>query len=97
VIFVQAVSFTDKLLPKSTYVTFFDTIGNEYNFIFAIPQGLGFLPGWSIGLSFGGNADDLGFSSSLIDAIATNYSIIEERVYAAGFSNGGFFSYRLGN
>lgn len=70
-------------------------IADANNFIFAIPQGLGFIPGWNIGLSFGGNSDDLGFTSSLIDAISGNYSIIEKRVYAAGFSNGGFFSYKL--
>ncbi|NJM80888.1 MAG: T9SS type A sorting domain-containing protein [Flavobacterium sp.] len=73
-----------------------EAIADANNFIFAIPQGLGgFFSGWNIGLSFGGNADDLGFASSLIDAIAANYSIIDKRVYAAGFSNGGFFSYRL--
>lgn len=71
-------------------------IADANNFIFAIPQGLGgTFAGWNIGLSFGGNADDLGFASSLIDAISANYSIIDKRVYAAGFSNGGFFSYRL--
>lgn len=72
-----------------------EAIADANNFIFAIPQGLGFLAGWNIGLSFGGNANDLGFASSLIDVISTNYSIIDKRVYAAGFSNGGFFSYRL--
>lgn len=72
------------------------TIADANNFIFAIPQGLGgTFAGWNIGLSFGGNANDLGFANSLIDAISTNYSIIDKRVYAAGYSNGGFFSYRL--
>ncbi|WP_309608953.1 T9SS type A sorting domain-containing protein [Flavobacterium sp.] len=70
-------------------------LADANKFIYAIPQGLGNLPGWSIGLSFGGNADDLGFARSLIDRIALNYSINPKRVYAAGFSNGGFFSYQL--
>ena len=70
-------------------------LADTNNFIYAIPQGLGGLPGWNIGLNFGGNADDLGFTRSLIDRISLNYSINPKRVYAAGFSNGGFFSYQL--
>jgi poly(3-hydroxybutyrate) depolymerase len=70
-------------------------LADANNFIYAIPQGLGRSPGWNIGLSFGGNADDLGFTRSLIDRISSNYSINAARVYAAGFSNGGFFSYQL--
>jgi poly(3-hydroxybutyrate) depolymerase len=72
-----------------------EAIADANNFIFAIPQGLGSPAGWSIGLSFGGNADDIGFASSLIDKISTDYTINKKRIYAAGFSNGGFFSYRL--
>jgi poly(3-hydroxybutyrate) depolymerase len=70
-------------------------LADANNFIYAIPQGLGTPAGWNIGLSFGGGADDLGFTRSLIDKIALNYSINAKRVYAAGFSNGGFFSYQL--
>jgi poly(3-hydroxybutyrate) depolymerase len=70
-------------------------LADANNFIYAIPQGLGRTPGWNIGLAFGGNADDLSFTRNLIDRIATNYSINPKRVYAAGFSNGGFFSYQL--
>ncbi|WP_395047893.1 T9SS type A sorting domain-containing protein [Flavobacterium sp.] len=72
-----------------------EVLADANNFIYAIPQGLGGLAGWSIGLSFGGNADDIGFASSLIDRISSVYNINNKRVYAAGFSNGGFFSYRL--
>jgi poly(3-hydroxybutyrate) depolymerase len=71
------------------------SLADANNFIYAIPQGLGIPAGWSIGLSFGGNADDIGFTRSLIDRISVNYRINPKRVYAAGFSNGGFFSYRL--
>ncbi|WP_310555776.1 T9SS type A sorting domain-containing protein [Flavobacterium sp.] len=70
-------------------------LADANNFIYAIPQGLGTLAGWNIGLSFGGSADDIGFTRSLIDRIALNYSINPKKVYAAGFSNGGFFSYKL--
>ncbi len=72
-----------------------EAIADANNFIFVIPQGLGALAGWNIGLSFGGNADDIGFIRSLIDKISTQYTINANRIYASGFSNGGFFSYRL--
>ncbi len=42
-----------------------------------------------------GLTDDVGFTEALIDAIASEYNIDPTRVYAAGFSNGGFMSYTL--
>ena len=39
--------------------------------------------------------DDLGFTESLLDYIASEYNIDLTRVYATGFSLGGFFSYYL--
>ncbi|KAG9669733.1 carbohydrate esterase family 1 protein, partial [Aureobasidium melanogenum] len=39
----------------------------------------------------GGNYDDLGFTSDLLDYISTNYCIDTSRMLAAGFSNGGGF------
>lgn len=72
-----------------------EQLADTHNFIFAVPQGLGFLAGWNIGLSFGGNADDVNFISRLIDQLMIDYNINNKKIYAAGFSNGGFFSYRL--
>lgn len=40
-------------------------------------------------------ADDLGFFTLLIDELKTNYMIDADRVYATGFSNGGFMTYAL--
>ncbi|GAA3510741.1 hypothetical protein GCM10022393_25410 [Aquimarina addita] len=74
----------------------FRQLAEDNQFIFATPQGLGgFFSGWSINNSFGGNEDDLGFSDALIDKIKEDYNINDKRIYATGFSNGGFFSYRL--
>ena len=39
--------------------------------------------------------DDIGFTEAMIDAIASDYSINLERVYATGMSNGGFMSFLL--
>lgn len=73
-----------------------EVLADANNFIYVIPQGLGgFFSGWSIGMLFGGNNDDLGFANSLIASVSANYSINADRVYSTGFSNGGFFSYRL--
>ncbi|MCB0516978.1 MAG: prolyl oligopeptidase family serine peptidase [Bacteroidetes bacterium] len=49
---------------------------------------------WNIGILPNG-ADDLGFISALIDTLAENYTIDQNRVYACGMSNGGFMSYYL--
>ncbi|WP_299436383.1 T9SS type A sorting domain-containing protein [uncultured Aquimarina sp.] len=73
----------------------FRQLAEDNQFIFVTPQGLGFLAGWAINNNFGGNEDDLGFSDALIDKIQEDYNINEKRIYATGFSNGGFFSYRL--
>ncbi|TVZ51397.1 T9SS type A sorting domain-containing protein [Dokdonia sp. Hel_I_53] len=74
----------------------FTQLAEANQFIFVTPQGLGgFFSGWAINNSFGGNNDDLGFTDALIDKIKEEYSINDKRIYATGFSNGGFFSYRL--
>lgn len=73
----------------------FQQLAEDNQFIFVTPQGLGFLAGWAINNNFGGNEDDLGFSDALIDKIKEDYNINDKRIYATGFSNGGFFSYRL--
>ena len=39
--------------------------------------------------------DDVGFIEALIDTLRQHYSIDNSRVFACGFSNGGFMSYRL--
>ncbi|GAA4278655.1 T9SS type A sorting domain-containing protein [Aquimarina mytili] len=74
----------------------FRQLAEDNQFIFVTPQGLGgFFAGWAINNNFGGNEDDLGFSDALINKIQEDFNINEKRIYATGFSNGGFFSYRL--
>ncbi len=73
----------------------FQQLAEANQFIFVTPEGLGFLKGWAINNNFGGNEDDVGFTNSLIDKIESDYNINAKRIYATGFSNGGFFSYRL--
>jgi polyhydroxybutyrate depolymerase len=71
-----------------------DTAG----FILVHPQGTLFygVTHWNVGgWTLGSSADDVGFTSAMIDTLASLYSIDLKRVYCAGFSNGGFFSFEL--
>jgi len=42
-------------------------------------------------------ADDFGFVESIINQLSTQYNVDLERVYAAGYSNGGMMAYGLAN
>jgi polyhydroxybutyrate depolymerase len=72
--------------------------------IVVYPQGLptqgylgdmrGKLPGWQH--SAGENGDrDLKFVDAMIETLRGKYSVDADRIYATGFSNGGFFCYLL--
>ena len=52
---------------------------------------------WNSGTFFGVEqpTDDLGFLNALIDYMAVLYNIDTRRVYATGYSNGGYMSYTL--
>ena len=71
-------------------------------FILVYPQGscLDGLSHWNA-CPIGGNnksdADDFGFVESLINNISSQYNIDMERIYAAGYSNGGMMAYGLAN
>jgi len=76
------------------------SLADSENFILVYPQGtlLDGSPHWNAGLDTPDNksdADDFGFVEALLNELATNYNIDEERVYACGYSNGAFFSYAL--
>lgn len=67
-------------------------------FILVYPQGtrLWGSTHWNVGSwTLGSNAKDVEFIAALINQIADNYNIDDERVYACGYSNGGFFSHEL--
>ena len=54
----------------------------------------GVLPGWQH--NPGENGDrDLKFVDAVIETLRANYSVDDNRIYATGFSNGGFFCYLL--
>ena len=43
------------------------------------------------------NADDFGFIESMINEISSQYNVDMERIYTAGYSNGGMMAYGLAN
>ena len=78
-----------KMIAKS------DSVG----FIEVHPTGVGLLNSWNGGACCGTaasqNLDDVQFASDLIDEIAKTHCVDPARIYATGFSNGGFLSHRL--
>ena len=43
------------------------------------------------------SADDLGFVEAMVNEISSQYNLDMERIYAAGYSNGGMMAYGLAN
>ena len=80
------------------YYTNFKGIADTAGFIVVHPQGTLFqgVPHWNVGgWTLGSTADDVGFTSALIDSISSNYSINPNRIYSTGMSNGGYMSFLL--
>jgi polyhydroxybutyrate depolymerase len=71
----------------------FNTYAELYGFVAVYPNGVG--NSWNVGVGGGSTANDVGFLSALIDTLNQQTGIDLNRVYACGFSNGGFMSYRL--
>jgi len=77
-------------------------LAESEKFILVYPQGTKFKnrffgsTHWNVGSwTTGSTSDDIGFVDTLIDHISGNYNIDLKRIYACGYSNGGFFSHEL--
>jgi polyhydroxybutyrate depolymerase len=75
-----------------------DTSSDAKGYIVAYPEGIAssWNAGDCCGDSWTNSVDDVQFTRDLLAAIESDYCIDPKRVFAAGFSNGGFFSHRLG-
>jgi polyhydroxybutyrate depolymerase len=86
--------FNSNALEQEIYSQM-SAIADEENFFVVYPNGTGLILSWNVGWAIGSDADDIGFTSAMIDTIYAEYNIDTTRVYACGMSNGGFFSYQL--
>lgn len=82
---------------QETYTGMSDK-ADEAGFLVAYPTGID--NSWNAGSCCGTAAstgvDDVGFARDLVKAISASYCVDASRVYATGFSNGGYMSHRLG-
>jgi polyhydroxybutyrate depolymerase len=90
-------------------MTNFANVGLNYvadtaNFIVIVPQALvdPFVgaSAWNSGAGISGftlnsQVDDIGFIGAILDSLESNFNIDNRRLYACGFSMGGFMSHRL--
>jgi polyhydroxybutyrate depolymerase len=80
-----------------------DAIADTANFFIIVPQALPDpLAGtaWNSGAGISGyypnsTINDIGFMNALLDTVSTHFSINPARIYACGFSMGGFMTQRL--
>ena len=80
-------------IPRLTH---FNEIGDRERFVVVYPDG--FKRHWRDGRATNPETDgidDVGFVSTLVRKMTSDYRIPMHRVYAAGISNGGFFSQKL--
>ena len=78
--------------------TQFHAIADTAGFILIHPQGssLNGTSHWNVGgWTLGSTADDVSFTSLLLNIFETNYSIDQNRIYSTGMSNGGYMSFKL--
>jgi polyhydroxybutyrate depolymerase len=83
-----------------SYLTGFDLAAAEGGFVLVEPNGTGpdeSTRTWNAGSCCGtsvGTVDDVGFLDAMLDRVAAELPVDSERVYLAGFSNGGMLAYR---
>ena len=71
-----------------------NSVADTAGFIVVYPNAVD--ASWNCGISYvTHNVNDVGFFGTLIDTLASHYSIDKEKVYSCGFSLGGFMSYTL--
>ena len=75
-----------------------DPSSDAHGYIVGYPDGIA--DSWNAGQCCGdawtNSVDDVQFTRDLLAALENDYCIDPKRVFAAGFSNGGFFAHRLG-
>jgi polyhydroxybutyrate depolymerase len=80
-------------------LTGMNAVSDEHGFVVAYPRGVG--KSWNAGPVCCGQAveevvDDVQFVRDLLAALEEKLAVDKNRIFATGFSNGGFFSHRVG-
>lgn len=82
--------------------TGFSRLADRENFIVLYPEGIGifgYLQHWNAGHCCGKAAneriDDVGYLAAAIDDVCMRLTVDRQRIYMAGFSNGGMMTYRF--
>ncbi len=85
---------------QQEYFSVMSEAADREGFAVAYPEGTGVPASFNAGACCGSaveqDVDDVGFASAIIDAVGDEVCLDTARVYATGFSNGGFLSHRLG-
>ena len=83
--------------PEQVALTGMNPVADAKGFVVAYPDGLG--NGWNSGDCCSElqppNVDDVQFTRDLLALVGSQYCIDPSRIYATGFSNGGFMSHLL--
>ena len=84
--------------PEQVLLTGMNPVADARGFLVAYPDGLG--NGWNAGdcctEAQPSGVDDVQFVRDLLALVESQYCVDPRRVYATGFSNGGFMTHRLG-
>lgn len=84
--------------PQQRDLSGMNALADSKGFVAVYPQGIS--NGWNAGACCGeaqtSNVDDVGFTRAMLKAVQERACIDPQRIYAAGFSNGGRMTYRLG-
>ncbi len=91
---------------RSAYLDRMDETANRHGFLLAIPEGVGPRRGGQLRASWNGgawatgrccgDADDVAFITAMLGTLQRMFRIDPRRIYAAGISNGGLMTNRLG-
>lgn len=76
--------------------TGFNALSEQEGFIVVYPNGVN--NGWNTNSPFpgGSTADDVGYIGALCEALVDQFTVDTARIYACGFSAGGYMSHKLG-
>jgi polyhydroxybutyrate depolymerase len=89
---------TGNTFTSIEYLSQMDPVSDAQGFLVVYPDG--YMNSWNAGRCCGAavssNVDDVGFFDAMLAWVESKYCVDPKHVYAAGLSNGGFFSNRLG-